>query len=81
MEFENHTDQLKNAIILKNINNKLTKLLNAIGPSDDICYMEDNDPNNDYGIVNTWIDDILKEKIYPSKGTLILANKLWKKYE
>jgi len=80
MEFENHTDQLKNAIILKNINNKLTKLLNAIGPSDDIGYMEDNEPNNDYGIVNTWIDDILKEKIYPSKGTLILANKLWKKY-
>ena len=68
---------------LRNITDKLTMLRNAISESncEDIGYMEDNEPNNDYGIVNTWIDDILKEKIYPSKGTLILANKLWKKYE
>ena len=72
--------ELKNATILKNTVKKLTTLLSIIGPADDIGYLEDNEANNDYGMVNNWIKNIEDKKIYPSKDTLILANKLWKKY-
>ena len=67
---------------LRNITDKLTKLRKAIVTNnhDDIGYMDDNKANTDYSMVNDWLNNTLSNEIYPSKATLLTANKLWKKY-
>jgi|TARA_Y100000296_G_scaffold14479_1_gene16964 hypothetical protein len=67
---------------LRNITDKLTMLRNTISENnhDDIGYMEDNEPNMDWGLVNDWINDVFLHEIQPARGTLELANKLWRKY-
>ena len=67
---------------LRNITDKLTMLRNAISESncEDIGYMEDNEPNMDWGLVNDWVNDVFLHEIQPARGTLELANKLWRKY-
>ena len=68
--------------LLRNITDKLTKLRNAISDNnhDDIGYMEDNKANADWEMVNDWLNNTYNTEIYPSKQTLIKANKLWKEY-
>ena len=70
--------------LLRNITDKLTKLRNAISDNnhDDIGYMEDNKANTDWEMVNDWLNNVLINLYgtYPSKETLLVANKLWKKY-
>ena len=67
---------------LRNIIDKLTKLRNLISENttDDIGYSDYTEADVDWKLVNGWLNNTLTEEIYPSKQTLILANKLWKKY-
>ena len=67
---------------LRNVTDKLTTLRHAITDNNTIGigYIEDDEPNTDWGMVNDWLNHILSKEEYPTKEQLILANKLWKKY-
>lgn len=67
---------------LRNITDKLTTLRNLISEkgTDDTGYSDYTEADADWKMVNDWLNNTLTKEIYPSKQTLILANKLWKKY-
>ncbi len=71
---------------LRNVTNKLTKLRNLIGDENfkaiDGVRSRDKEADAHWEMVNDWLNNVLINLYgtYPSKETLLVANKLWKKY-
>ena len=70
---------------LRNVTDKLTKLRNVISETSKPMSvakksMVDEEFNVDWSMVNDWINNAVIKEIYPSKETLLIANKLWIKY-
>jgi hypothetical protein len=71
---------------LRNVTNKLTKLRNLIGDENfkaiDGVRSRDKEADAHWEMVNDWLNNALINLYgtYPSKETLLVANKLWKKY-
>jgi len=70
---------------LRNVTVKLTKLRNVISETSKPMSVEkkcmvDEEFNVDWSMVNDWINNTVIKEIYPSKETLLIANKLWIKY-
>ena len=65
---------------LRNITNKLTTLRNVISDNTDIFNQKKLREDRDLEMVNDWLNNTLSHEIYPSKQTLIKANKLWREY-
>tara|TARA_B100000959_G_C14895781_1_gene588706 strand:+ start:595 stop:975 length:381 start_codon:yes stop_codon:yes gene_type:complete len=69
---------------LRNVTNKLTKLRNLIGDENfkaiDGVRSRDKEADAHWEMINDWLNNALIKETYPSKETLLVANKLWKKY-
>jgi len=64
--------------VLRNITDKLTMLRNVI--SENFVGHIQTAVDIDRTLVNDWLNSTLSNEAYPSRDTLLTANKLWRKY-